>query len=275
MKIKHILNTIDRHFHPSHIYALQPDHDLLRENRPYREANDIVLLSYPRSGNTWLRRLLANSILEAQQYPSSIQSDIPFETVVPSIYTQSIKPPCLHHYDDICHRIVKSHEHRDAKKHKTVYAFRNPVDTLVSWHHFVANSPSLLQQFPWVSDLSIDEFCLNAVEGWAKHIQQTRHYKDILLVEYENLFQHPHQMLANILDFCSIPRSNIDLDQIIENQSIRKLKPVTQSQELRKGGVGHGENELRPDTVTELRQYQQMLNVTWKSDMERSLTTAM
>lgn len=94
-------------------------------------------------------------------------------------------------------------------------------------------------------------------------------------MEYENLFQHPHQMLANILDFCSIPRSNIDLDQIIENQSICKLKPVTQSQELRKGGVGHGENELRPDTVTELRQYQQMLNMTWKSDMERSLTTAM
>ncbi|KAI9135021.1 sulfotransferase domain-containing protein [Acaryochloris sp. CCMEE 5410] len=275
MKITRILNKIDRRFHPSHIYALQPDHDLLRENRTYREAKDIVLLSYPRSGNTWLRRLLANSILEAQQYPSSIQSDIPFETVVPSIYTQSIKPPCLHRYDEVCHRIVKSHEHRDARKHKTVYLFRNPVDTLVSWHHFVSNSPSLLQQFPWVVDLSIDEFCLNAVDGWAKHIQQTRHYKDILLVEYEHLFQYPHQMLANILDFCRIPRSNIDLDQIIDNQSIRKLKSVTHSQELRKGGVGHGEVELRPSTVTELRQYQQMLNVTWKPQVERSLMTTM
>ena len=157
MKITRILNKIDRHLHPSNIYALQPDHDLLRENRTYTEANDILLLSYPRSGNTWLRRLLANSILEAQQHPYSVQAEIPFETVVPSIYTQSIKTPCLHKYDAVCHRIVKSHEHRDAKKHKTVYLFRNPVDTLVSWYHFVSNSPSLLKQYPWVTDLSIDE----------------------------------------------------------------------------------------------------------------------
>lgn len=273
MRITHLLNKIDRYFHPSNIYALQPDHDLLRENRSLVKSDDIVLLSYPRSGNTWLRRLLANSILESQQCPPLIQSDIPFETVVPSIYTQSLNPPCLHNYQDVCQRIVKSHEHRDAKGHKTIYLFRNPVDTLVSWYHFVSESPKLLNQFPWIPELSIDEFCLNAVEGWAKHVQMTRQYKNILLVEYENLFQNPQKMLGNILDFCHIPRDNIDLGKVIENQSIRKLKPVTKSLELRKGGVGHGNVELQADTVTELRKYQQLIDIQWKAEIESSLTT--
>lgn len=268
MRITHILNKVDRFLHPSNIYALQPDHDLLRKNRSLIKSNDIVLLSYPRSGNTWLRRLLANSILESQKSLISIQSDIPFETVIPSIYTQSLEPSCLHNYQDISQRIIKSHEHRDAKGRRTIYLMRNPVDTLVSWYHFVCGSPKLLNQFPWIQDLSIDEFCLNAVEGWAKHIQQTRKYENILLVEYENLFQYPNQVLGEILSFCGIPQHNIDLDRVIENQSIRKLKPVTQSLELRKGGVGHGNVELQAGTVAELQKYQNLIDTKWKPAIE-------
>lgn len=275
MKVIHILNKIDRFLHPSNIYALQPNHDLLRKNRSLIKSNDIVLLSYPRSGNTWLRRLLANSILESQKNLLSKQSDIPFETVIPSIYTQSLEPSCLHNYQDISQRIIKSHEHRDAKGHRTIYLLRNPADTLVSWYHFISGSPKLLNQFPWILDLSIDEFCLNAVEGWVKHIQQTRKYKNILLVEYENLFQYPSQVLEEILSFCGFSQYNIDLGKVIENQSIRKLKPITQSLELRKGGVGHGYMELQADTVAELHKYQKLINTKWRPAMNSSLTTVL
>lgn len=263
MSFSRLIKKIDRHFHPSYIYALQPDHELLIENRKLLSSKDILLLSYPRSGNTWLRRLLANSILEAQHN----FSDVPFEIVVPSIYTQSLNPPCLHAYQDICPRIVKSHEHRDAKRHKTIYLLRNPVDTLVSWYHFVTGAPKLRNRYPSIEELSIDKFCLNAVEGWAKHVQITRRYKNILVMEYEQLFQDTTKTLKDILEFCEIDHHAIDLGKIVDNQSIRQLKPITQSLELRKGGIGHGQRELQPETVTALRQYQQWLNTTWKAEM--------
>src|ERR671925_279845 len=85
--------------------------------------DDVFLVSYPRSGNTWTRFLIANLI-----YPSEPVNFANIESRVPEIYLwrdrdlRKLSRP----------RILKSHEYFDPRYKKTIYIARDPRDVAVS-----------------------------------------------------------------------------------------------------------------------------------------------
>src|SRR5581483_8943536 len=106
----------------------------LRRRPPQRGAgrgftlldDDMLLVSFPRSGNTWLRVLLANLL---RPEPVTLTT---IEQVVPDVYANAdadlLRVPRP--------RILKSHEPFDARYGRVVYLVRHPVDVAVSFYHF-------------------------------------------------------------------------------------------------------------------------------------------
>ncbi len=131
---------------------------LIRKNRQTLKSTDIVLLSFPRSGNTWSRHLLADIVLQVLGFKTDTQLPIEFYKIVPSIYSQdfeAVQDERIH----LPYRIIKSHEHKDAKYRKIIYVFRQPKDVLCSFYYFCKAN-----QDPR-ADLSIDDFCLRQLDN--------------------------------------------------------------------------------------------------------------
>lgn len=68
----------------------QNNSSFLYKNRLSLTDQDIILLSYPRSGNSWTRHLIADIILQNYGYQTEPNLPIEVETIIPSIYTQNL-----------------------------------------------------------------------------------------------------------------------------------------------------------------------------------------
>ena len=90
--------------------------------------DDIFLVSYPKSGNTWVRFLLANLLKEGDEL-------IDFKSAIKYV------PEIGIHNDELVNlkrpRIIKSHELYNAKYPKVVYIVRDPRDVYVSYFHYL------------------------------------------------------------------------------------------------------------------------------------------
>src|SRR5207253_5494584 len=89
--------------------------------------DDVFLVSYPRSGNTWTRFLIGNllSINEPVNF-ANIESKIPEIYNNPNRKLRRLPRP----------RIIKSHEVFDPRYKKVIYIVRDPRDVAVSYYHW-------------------------------------------------------------------------------------------------------------------------------------------
>ena len=85
--------------------------------------DDTFLVSYPKSGNTWVRFLLANLIHPNEKVSfSNINRLLPAPGVLSKRFLRTLPRP----------RILKSHEPFDARFKKVIYLVRDPRDVAVS-----------------------------------------------------------------------------------------------------------------------------------------------
>src|SRR2546423_7743737 len=91
-------------------------------------TRDVFLVSYPRSGNTWLRFLVANALRPEEQATFATVGD-----VVPDIYDVTNRD--LLRLPDP--RILKSHEPVDERYRRVAYLVRNPADVALSYYHYL------------------------------------------------------------------------------------------------------------------------------------------
>ena len=90
-------------------------------------GDDVFLVSYPRSGNTWMRFLLY-ALLHGDA-PSSFAN---VDHAIPGIYR---------HADRTLRRlpkprILKSHEYFDPRYNRVIYLVRDPRDVLLSYYRY-------------------------------------------------------------------------------------------------------------------------------------------
>src|SRR5262250_161756 len=102
--------------------------------------DDVFLVSYPRSGNTWTRFLVANLL-----HPHEPATFANIERMVPDIYVNSqvalLRVPHP--------RVLKSHEPFDPRYKKVVYIVRDPRDVAVSMYHWEIKRGRIREECPW------------------------------------------------------------------------------------------------------------------------------
>lgn len=229
-------------------------------NRKQLTSEAVILLSYPRSGNTWARHLIADLVQQSLGFETKTILPIKFWKVVPSIYTQSLAKLAADPVWTNC-RLVKSHEHRDLASRRVIYIVRRPEDVLCSWYRFNCNHETIN-----AADVSLDKFCRDQLTEWIEHIQAAIQYHEanpekMIWVCYELLHNDPHASLTSIARFLNL--GNVDINKAIRNHTFKARKKVATQEEAVfatcKGKIGSGKQELQRETRQFLQKQAQSL----------------
>ena len=158
-------------------------------------SNACFLVSYPKSGNTWVRFLIGNYLTNNQCDFTNCQS------IVPDIHLGTVN------YKDESPKVVKSHVPFTPKYRKVIYLVRDGRDVAVSYYYY-AIKHGLIDK-----ETSFDFFLKNFNKGeidifgtWSNHVNGwldcASH--NFLLVKYENLKENPVDELARMVNFLGL-----------------------------------------------------------------------
>jgi len=104
--------------------------------------DDVFLVSYPRSGNTWTRFLLGNLL-----YPKEPVTFSNIESRIPEIYFNRDRV-----LREMPHpRMLKSHECFQPHYPRVIYVVRDPRDVAVSFYHHNVKAGNIPDDYPMVS----------------------------------------------------------------------------------------------------------------------------
>jgi len=160
--------------------------------------DDVFLVSYPRSGNTWARFLIGNLL-----HPDQAVSFANVEAIIPEIYFNSDRSLRSHARP----RLLKSHECFQPLYRRVIYITRDPRDVAVSFYHHHVKAGNLPDGY------SMDEYVPRFVAGefdsafgsWGENVQSWLAIRadnpDFLLLQYEQMLQDPDQALRKVGDF--------------------------------------------------------------------------
>jgi hypothetical protein len=223
---------------PERLAALRPD--------------DQFLVSYPRSGNTWVRHLLREVI--ALGHPE-LPPPEKLWMLIPDLHVHEMEHPARTAFG-MPTRIFKSHNLRDLRGRRIVYIFREPADALTSYFHFHVREkmePELVAQ-------GLDAFCQAMLPGWCEHVRMALDEyaaapPRMLLVSYERLLHDGAQALGAITQFFRLTGDEAVLTAAIERNRFENLRAKEaqnpQNPEeffFRKGRAGTGREELTIET---------------------------
>ena len=216
--------------------------------------DDIFLVSYPRSGNTWLRFLLAMIIKKAK--------DVDFgniEKYAPDLYRNN--------NDSLLKtgrpRIIKSHEIYNPGYPNVIYMIRDVRDVLVSCYHYTLKMGN---------DCTFDAYLTQLIKGddgpmefgnWVSNVRSWLNHRDsICIVKYEDLLTNPENTISKLLDELSIEYLETTVKKAIsacsfdnmqkkENKAgnINYIKNNKDIKFVRKGKIGGWREFLTPEHI--------------------------
>jgi len=186
--------------------------------------DDAFIVSYPRSGNTWTRFLIAN-LLYADRGVSfaNIEELIPDAEAQSSRYMKRLRGP----------RVIKSHQYFDHRYPKVLYIVRDPRDVALSYYNFSRKYRQIEDNFP------LEEYVRNFVHGklsssdwgtWGENvgtwIGARNERPEFLLVRYEDMIAATETELAKVADFFGLKPNAEQMRRAIENSSAEHLRAL-------------------------------------------------
>ena len=225
----------------------------------------VWIVSYPKSGRTWLRYVFQL-------------------TDIPTFFTHAGSGSGAGDLGKLL--LVPEFNLEDINGRKVIFLYRNPIDVCVSLYfqihrrEFVKAGPikgpfrrlrlSLLGRSP---PKDIEGFVRSACYGVEKAARFNRYFLDALdnreealIVRYEELRANPRSGLERIFRFIDADLNQIDLDKLVEQTSFDAMRKVemnaprgyqlapgnrddAESFKVRRGKVGGYKDYLRPDTI--------------------------
>jgi hypothetical protein len=182
---------------------------------------DVFLVSYPRSGNTWMRVAIAEMMFSTS---GAGLADI--ERYVPSIH----RPPPASQLVDAPFRVIKSHcqwlwgkEYR-----KVIYVVRDPRDVALSYYRYSTS----LGYFSG----NLDDFLSDTLAGrvwpcsWLEHVNSWTLFERpglparMMVLRYEDIQSNPVESFSKVAEFLGISASNERLLEIVQLSSADRMR---------------------------------------------------
>jgi hypothetical protein len=226
---------------------------------------DVFVTSYPKSGNTWVRFLIANML-----HPDGTTDFYNINQRVPDIYTM----PDRKLLELGAPRYLKSHEYFDPRYPQVLYVVRDVRSVVVSYYNHLQLIGSI------ADDESIDDFVKRFIDGkmsrygsWKENVlswirvrgQDVSRFK---LVRYEDLKADCVFELESISAFLNLDKSSQQLRDIAELSSFSRMKALEQNGIdktmlskryrhveggfVRSGGTSDWKQALSPESIDEI-----------------------
>jgi sulfotransferase family protein len=191
--------------------------------------DDTFVVSYPRSGNTWTRFLIANLV-----HPDKEVSFANIEQLIPDTSSQSNRALKATPRP----RIIKTHEYFDHRYPKTIYIVRDPRDVALSYYDFQRKYMQIDDAYPleqYVDDFVSGKLISIGWGTWGENVASwiyTRGKRNnFLLMRYEDMMKNTERELARISEFLDIPLEPQRLKRAIESSSADRMRVLEKLQE--------------------------------------------
>lgn len=180
--------------------------------------SDVFIFSYPRSGSTWVRFLLANLTRYDSEDPVDLHS---VHRVIPDIMQrahrevlQAMPSP----------RLLKSDHPYDSRLKTVIYVLRDGRDVMVSYYHLLSGQGRFEGSFLELLDKEDLKPCL-----WHEHVESwlLRDNQDgLLLIRYEDLHRQTEVEVARMARFIGLPCDKAQLDWAVSNSGFETMHRV-------------------------------------------------
>ncbi|XP_047232466.1 sulfotransferase 2A1-like isoform X2 [Girardinichthys multiradiatus] len=229
--------------------------------------DDVVIVTYPKSGTTWMQEILPLIISGGD--PASVES-LPNWDRVP--WLEETRASILQLEERPSPRMLTTHLHYDMMppsffqaKPKVIYIMRNPKDVFTSSFHYCNMASFLVKPGPQ------SEFLQKFLDGkvifgsWFDHVKgwlNAEEKQHIMYISYEELIKDLNESVNRITQFLGKALDPEVIEKIadrclfinmknnpVSNYSVvpREFMDQTKGQFLRKGVAGDWKNHLTPE----------------------------
>lgn len=204
--------------------------DVLRD--PTKE-DAILLASYPKSGNTYLRFIFANVIALREMEGRLVDYHLLDEMLPTDLFEEDLSSEW--EYDSLpC--ILKTHRSRrgvyDALR--SIFLYRNPLDVMVSGFHYFRNrkAPPPAASAGGLQEMgrerytkSPGEYLREHIDGWCRHFR-TWYDRATAVVSYEALKDDPLPAVRGVLEDLNLTVENDVLAEAVDRSSLERVKSL-------------------------------------------------
>ena len=181
--------------------------------------DDIFVDSYPKSGNTWVRLLLTEVLVDTDGERSGWEH----HRVVPDLYRnrawadEAERP-----------RYMKTHEAWFDRYPRCLYVVRDGRDVMVSYYHYLEDFHEEINDFSTFLRVHA-----TWPTRWHTHVKRALHAAqsrpdDFLIVRFEDLKNDDVRELRRMVDFCDIDASPDDIKRAVQACRFSALKEKEQ-----------------------------------------------
>jgi len=195
--------------------------------------DDIFIVSYPKSGNTWTRFLIANLV-----YPDTPANFININDLTPDPEALSKRRMARMPRP----RIIKSHQYFDPRYPRIINIVRDPRDVALSQFHFHRKRRLIADDYPlqeWVKSFLSSDFTVYG--SWGDNVGSwlaTRYGRPgFLLLRYEDMISHPERELTRVASFLDINRDPKSISEAVRRSSADNMRQLEKTQSLSWGGT--------------------------------------
>jgi hypothetical protein len=190
--------------------------------------DDTFIVSYPRSGNTWTRFLVAN-LLHPEEPASfaNIERLVPDSEAQSSRYLRRVPRP----------RVIKSHQYFDPRYRRVIYIVRDPRDVALSYYDFERKYRHIDDAYPlqnYVSDFVRGRLTSADWGTWEENvgswISTRRGREGFLLLRYEDMLENTMLETAKIAAFFGITKENERVRGAVERSSAQRMRGLEKAQ---------------------------------------------
>lgn len=183
--------------------------------------DDVFLVSYPKSGSTWLRFLIGNYLSDNKCNFDNCH------LIIPDIHYNPEQ--CLYVHNP---RIMKSHFPFSAhfmthKYPKVIYIVRDGRDVAVSYYYYLLRTGKIQNNFSFDEYISMfNDGKIDNFSNWSIHINSWMDYMtdNFLIVRYEDLKKDTNDSLLKVLFFLGFDIDQKRIKKAVEASQFENMK---------------------------------------------------
>ncbi len=191
---------------------------------------DAFLVSYPKSGNTWLKFMLTHLLSGREadfDNPARVIAEVGSHRSAPSVLPGG-------------GRLIKSHEPYSGPQkrsyHRAIYLIRDGRDVAVSYYY------TLIRRGLFQGDFGpfLELFLAGGVDGygpWHEHVESwldspLRQRGSLLVLRYEDVLAEPVDRLSEAMEFVGVPVDQARAEETVRAYSADRMRERERASEF-------------------------------------------